>query len=110
MQRPESDEISAEWLGYVEYLESCVNGAGELIIEMNLTSKEFASDLRLIRNGEGGQATYIGKSDKTKRFEHAMMLFDKIDKVKALAVITKEEPKSEKPKKNIQDFKLRAAQ
>lgn len=108
MQRPEFDGVSAECLAYVEYLEGCVNGAGDLIVEMNLTSKEFASDLRLIRTGAGAEATYIGKSDKSKRFEHAMMLFDKIDKVKALAVITKEEPKVDKPKKNIQDFKLRA--
>ena len=66
MKRP--DRIPAEIVGYVEFLEGCLNGADELIVEMILTSKIFGNDLRAYRTGEG-EIKYIGKSDKTKKFE-----------------------------------------
>ncbi len=86
MKKPDYETCTIyDVISYATYLENCVNGASDLIIELNLTSKVFASDLRMIREGDGADATYIGKSDKTKKFEHAMTLFDKIDKVKALS-------------------------
>lgn len=68
----------------VQHLRDCLNGANELIVELNLTSKVFAKDLEAYRTGEG-EIKYIGKADKTKKFEHVMTLFDKFDKIKALA-------------------------
>ena len=82
MKRP--DRIPPEMVEYVEFLEGCLNGADELIVEMILTSKIFGNDLRAYRTGEG-EIKYIGKSDKTKKFEHVMVLFDKFDKIKALS-------------------------
>jgi len=94
MKKPDYEICTIfEVIAYANYLESCLNGASDLIIELNLTSKVFASDLRAIRSGDGEEATYIGKSDKTKKFEHAMTLFDKIDKIKALSSYFKGEEK-----------------
>lgn len=88
MDRPNTDGSGKLVLDYIEYLEGCLNGANELIVELNLTSRQFAKDLEFHRTGEG-EAKYIGKSDKTKKFEHVMTLFDKFDKIKALAAVFK---------------------
>ncbi len=86
IKKPDYESASREEIiDYCRHLESCMNGASELIMELNLTSKVFADDLRYIRSGESGEATYIGKSDKNKKFEHTMTLYDKFDKIKALA-------------------------
>lgn len=93
MKKPDYETCTIfEVINYATYLENCVNGASDLIIELNLTSKVFATDLRMIREGDS-DTTYIGKSDKTKKFEHAMTLFDKIDKIKALSSYFKGEEK-----------------
>ncbi len=88
MDRPAEFGNNKVTADYIEYLEGCLNGANELIVELNLTSRVFAKDLEFHRTGEG-EAKYIGKSDKTKKFEHVMTLFDKFDKIKALASVFK---------------------
>lgn len=94
MKKPDYETCTIfEVINYANYLESCLNGASDLIVELNLTSKVFASDLRMIREDDAVSAVYIGKSDKTKKFEHAMTLFDKIDKIKALSSYFKGEEK-----------------
>lgn len=93
MKKPDYETCTIfEVINYANYQENCLNGASDLIIELNLTSKVFATDLRMIREGDS-DTTYIGKADKTKKFEHAMTLFDKIDKIKALSSYFKGEEK-----------------
>lgn len=103
MKQPDLDGLTAEQSEYVKWLEDGRSGASDLIIELNLTSKVFADDLRLIRTNEGQDALYIGKSDKTKKFEHAMTLFDKIDKIKALASYFKAEEKEKTTGNTFED-------
>jgi len=112
MKKPDLEIANSNEIhNYIQYLESCLNGASDLIIELNLTSKVFANDLRLIREEDGDSATYIGKSDKTKRFEHAMQLFDKIDKIKALSSYFKgtevEKPISSPIEERTRAFKVK---
>lgn len=84
MKRPQLSSLSKEQLKYVEELEGCLSGASELILELNLTARVFADDLKAYRTGEG-DIKYIGKSDNNKKFEHTITLFDKFDKIKALS-------------------------
>lgn len=70
-------------INYTTYLENCINGASDLIIELNLTSKVLANDLKMIREGDN-DTTYVGKKD-SKRFEQVITMYDKIDKIKALS-------------------------
>lgn len=84
MKRPDLEKLSKEQLKYIEELEGCIGGSSELILELNMTARVFADDLKAYRTGEG-EVKYIGKSDKTKKFEHTITLFDKFDKIKALS-------------------------
>lgn len=117
MNRPDLKGITAEQSAYIEFLEGCTSGASNLIKELNLVSNTFAEDLMKIRTGtvktvsegEGEETTnLIFLKDKAtdKTFERVMVLYDKIDKIKALATLTavKEADKADKPKRNIQDF------
>ena len=104
MKQPDLAGLTDKQAEYIKWLEDGRAGASDLIIELNLTSKVFAQDLMLIRSGFPNESTYIGKADKSKKFEHAMILFDKIEKVKALAGYFKEvevEQESTKNKLNL---------
>ncbi len=104
MKKPDYETCTMfEVQNYANFLENCINGASDLIVELNLTSKVFADDLKAIRSGVGEDATYIGKSDKTKKFEHAMTLFDKIDKIKALSSYFKAEEKEKLTGNSFED-------
>lgn len=119
MNRPDINSLNKEQLKYVEYLESCLNGTADLILELNNLNSILANEINMISNGidmvvavdeETGEETKRSrlillspdKDDKT--FDKIMKIVDKYDKFKAIGITPKEEIKQgAKVKFNIGD-------
>lgn len=114
------DCTKEELLEKVLEYEKQLNGGSDLIRELNLMASLFAEELKKIRLGEGFyESDEEGKTSsglillsgdaKDKTFERIIVLFDKIDKIKALASMTFDSSKNgvEKAPKSLQDFALK---
>jgi hypothetical protein len=110
MKKPEINDVPAEVVAYIEYLEGCLNGSSELILALNTASKVLADDLNMICEGEDlyymdvvgakSKLTLLSGDAKDKTFERIMVLFDKFDKIKALSQHFKGSIAPEKEKKS----------
>lgn len=124
MIRPDTSTLNDAQILYIEDLERRLNGASNLIQKLNMASDIIARDLSYImdRNeyssviGQDGteklinNLIFLSSNKDSKVFERTMALFDKIDKIKALAQITVEqatvEKKPQKKLTNLQDVAL----
>jgi len=122
MEKPNFDNLTPEQARYLELLEGQVNGASNLIKELNLISEGYAQDLMKIRTGQAGEEgknlNYIKPDKNDTIFARTMVLVDKIDKILAIEKATKQvEPEvkeakeTKKPaepvkRKNFQDIVL----
>jgi uncharacterized protein YrzB (UPF0473 family) len=123
MIRPDISTLNDSQILYIEDLERRLNGASHLIQQLNMASDIMARDLSYImdrneitvlRDEEGNEKfinnlIFLSSNKDSKVFERTMALFDKIDKIKALAQITVETSEEKKPQKkltNLQDIAL----
>lgn len=108
MNRPDINNLNKEQLKYVEYLESCLNGTPELILEMNNLNSILAKDLHMISQGQDTENIKDEESGEVRQKSNLILLgadkddktFDKItklitlyEKLKLIGLTPKEEIK-----------------
>jgi hypothetical protein len=106
MNKPGFTGLTKEQLKYIEYLESCLNGTADLILELNNLNSILAGEINMICQGndtidvkdeESGETVKKSKlillsPDKDdKTFDKIMKIVDKYDKFKAIGISPKEE-------------------
>lgn len=108
MNRPDVNSLNKEQLKYVEYLESCLNGTPDLILEMNNLNSILAKDLHMICQGKDTEDVKDEESGEVRKKSNLILLgsdkddktFDKItklitlyEKLKLIGLTPKEEIK-----------------
>jgi len=104
LNRPDLTNIPQEVIEYVKTLENALHGSSDLTIELNITSKAIAEEIKSIR--ESGKVM-----ENDKFFDKVLSLIKESSKIRAMSdkkvqPEKEDEPEKEAPKvrRNIQDF------
>lgn len=105
MKRPQTSNISNEWLKYVEYLEG--RGIQQLQLTLANVCNILAQEINLAVEGKNESLKILVSDDKI--FEKILAIVKAKKDFDALTLITtSEETTVKKVKKNIQDFVVKS--